>query len=117
MDSATPDIADLTLDELRLALAPAVADAAVFDGWSDEALVMAADQLGADVDVARLAFKDGPLDMVFAWIDSSVHSAAAEVAKAAKATMAESFNVLFILGFPKLCFEQALYRQSLEQRP
>ena len=70
MDKSTPDVADLTLDELRLALAPAIADAAVFDGWSDEALVMAADQMGADIDVARLAFKDGALGMVFAWIEA-----------------------------------------------
>ncbi|MBX7541264.1 COQ9 family protein [Qipengyuania sphaerica] len=70
MDNATPDIAELTLDELRLALAPAIAEAAVFDGWSDDALVMAAEQLGADVDVARLAFKGGQLDMVFAWIEA-----------------------------------------------
>ena len=65
-----PDVADLTLDELRLALAPAIADAAIFDGWSDAALEMAADQLGADIDVARLAFKGGAIDMVFAWIEA-----------------------------------------------
>ena len=69
-DTAAPDIADLTLDELRLALAPAIADAAIFDGWSDAALEMAADQLGADIDVARLAFKGGAIDMVFAWIEA-----------------------------------------------
>ena len=70
MDNSAHDIADLTLDELRLALAPAIADAAIFDGWSDEALVMAAEQMGADIDVARLAFKDGPLGMIFAWIEA-----------------------------------------------
>lgn len=65
------DIADLTLDELRLALAPAIADAAIFDGWSDAALLAAADQVGADRDVARLAFKeDGAFGMIAAWIDS-----------------------------------------------
>ena len=64
------DIADLTLDELRLALAPAIADAAIFDGWTDDALVMAAEQMGADVDVARLAFKGGAMDMVTAWIEA-----------------------------------------------
>ena len=69
-DTQTPDIADLTLDELRLALAPAIADAAIFDGWSDAALEMAADQMGADIDVARLAFKGGAIDMVFAWIEA-----------------------------------------------
>ena len=70
MAEATPNIADLTLDELRLALAPAIADAAIFDGWSEEAVTMAAQQMGADVDVARLAFKGGPIDMVFAWIEA-----------------------------------------------
>ena len=69
-DTQTPDIADLTLDELRLVLAPAIADAAIFDGWSDAALEMAADQMGADIDVARLAFKGGAIDMVFAWIEA-----------------------------------------------
>ncbi|MCA0902936.1 COQ9 family protein [Qipengyuania aquimaris] len=69
-DTQAPDIADLTLDELRLALAPAIADAAIFDGWSDAALEMAADQMGADIDVARLAFKGGAIDMVFAWIEA-----------------------------------------------
>ncbi len=65
------DVADLTLDELRLALAPGLADAAVFDGWSDAALDMAADQLGADRDVARLAFKDdGAMGMIAAWIET-----------------------------------------------
>ena len=70
MDDASLDVAELTLDELRLVMAPAIADAAVFDGWGDDALVMAAEQLGADVDVARLAFKDGAMDMIGAWIEA-----------------------------------------------
>ncbi|WP_284124430.1 COQ9 family protein [Parerythrobacter aestuarii] len=61
---------DLTLDELRLAMAHAIADAAVFDGWSDDALVMAAESEGVDIDVARLAFKGGPMAMIDAWIES-----------------------------------------------
>jgi len=65
------DVADLTLDELRLALAPGIAQAAVFDGWSDAALISAADALGADHDVARLAFKDGgPSGMIASWIET-----------------------------------------------
>ena len=65
------EVEDLTLDELRLALAPGIAEAAVFDGWSTEALDMAADQLGADRDVARLAFKDeGAMGMICAWIET-----------------------------------------------
>ena len=70
-DSEDLMVADLTLDELRLALAPGIADAAVFDGWTDTALEMAADQLGADRDVARLAFKDqGAMGMICAWIET-----------------------------------------------
>ena len=64
------DIADLTLDELRLALAPAIADAAIFDGWSDTALVTAAEQEGVNIDVARLAFPGGAMDMISAWIET-----------------------------------------------
>lgn len=65
------EVADLTLDELKLALAPAIADAAIFDGWSEVALEAAADQIGADRDVARLAFKDdGAFGMITAWIDT-----------------------------------------------
>lgn len=60
--------ADLTLDELRLALAPAIADAAVFDGWSDAALVSACEITEVDPDVARLAYSGGAMDMIAAWI-------------------------------------------------
>jgi ubiquinone biosynthesis protein COQ9 len=68
---STLAIADLTLDELRLALAQGIAEAAVFDGWSDAARDFAADQLGADRDVARLAFKaDGAMGMICAWIET-----------------------------------------------
>ena len=61
---------DLTLDELRIALAPAIADSAIFDGWGDDALLMAAGIEGVDPDVARLAFKGGAMAMITAWIDS-----------------------------------------------
>ncbi|MXO82774.1 COQ9 family protein [Altererythrobacter aestiaquae] len=70
-------MADLTLDELRLALAPAIADAAIFDGWSDAAVTAAALEKGADVDVARLAFPGGAMDMISAWIET-VDNAMAE---------------------------------------
>lgn len=72
------DPARLTLDELRLALGPAIADAAVFDGWSDAALTMAAQAEGVDVDVARLAFKGGTMAMIRGWIDGVDAAMAAE---------------------------------------
>ena len=70
MDSAAPEMADLTLDELRVALAPAIADNAVFDGWTNDALALAAEQNDVDPDVAALAFKGGAIAMVCAWIES-----------------------------------------------
>jgi ubiquinone biosynthesis protein COQ9 len=77
-DIMIENAADLTLDELRLALAPAIADSAVFDGWSGAALVMAAEIEGVDVDVARLAFKGGAMAMIRAWIDGVDAAMAAE---------------------------------------
>ena len=59
--------ADPTLDEIRSALAPLIAESAAFDGFSNEALAGAAERLGVDADVARLAFPGGARDMVDAW--------------------------------------------------
>ncbi|MBU1253251.1 MAG: COQ9 family protein [Alphaproteobacteria bacterium] len=71
-DAPDPAVApaEMTLDELRLHLAPLIADAAVFDGWSDAALAMAAQQAGVDADVARLAYDGGAMDMIAAWIET-----------------------------------------------
>lgn len=63
---ADPD--DLTLDELRLELAPRIAAAAVFDGWSSDAVATAAAEAGIDPDVAAYAFRGGAMDMIAAWI-------------------------------------------------
>lgn len=60
---------DLTLPELRLALASAVADAAAFDGWGDKAIDAAAIQLGVAPAAARLAFPGGAMDLIAAWVD------------------------------------------------
>ena len=59
--------ADPTLDEIRAALAPLIAQNAAFDGFGDAALVDAAARTGVDADVARLAFPGGGRDMVDAW--------------------------------------------------
>jgi ubiquinone biosynthesis protein COQ9 len=58
---------DPTLDEIRAVLAPAIAANAGFDGWSDAALTLAAQAEGVDVDIARLAFPGGAIDMIDAW--------------------------------------------------
>ena len=62
------DFSDLTLDELRLALAPSLADAAIFDGWSKDAIANAAAAHGVKPEVARLAFPSGAMDLIAAWI-------------------------------------------------
>lgn len=59
---------DLTVEELRLELAPRIAAAAVFDGWSRAAVASAAAELGVDPDVAAYAFPGGAIDMIDAWI-------------------------------------------------
>ena len=59
---------DATLDELRLALAPAIARAAVFDGWSDAAVAAAAEEQGVDPALAAFAFRGGAMDLIGAWI-------------------------------------------------
>lgn len=63
----TPIPADATLDEIRLGLAPLIAANAGFDGWTKDAVTMAAQQAGVDADVAALAFKDGAVAMIDAW--------------------------------------------------
>ncbi len=57
-----------SLDDLRLELAPALAGAAVWDGWSETAVRSAAQDTGIDPDAALYAFKDGPMAMIAAWI-------------------------------------------------
>ena len=61
------DPTDLTLDEVRAALAPAIASNAAFDGWGNDALDLAAESAGIDRDVARLAFDGGAVAMIDAW--------------------------------------------------
>jgi ubiquinone biosynthesis protein COQ9 len=75
--------ADETLDDLRLRLAPLVAEAAVFDGWSAQAVRAAAAQGGVDPDVADYAFRDGAMQMVSAWT-ASIDAAMAQAWPAEK---------------------------------
>jgi ubiquinone biosynthesis protein COQ9 len=61
---------EMTLDELRLALSPLIPANAVFDGWSDDALAMAATQLGVPASRAQLCFPGGAADMIDGWFDA-----------------------------------------------
>lgn len=68
---------DLTLDEIRALLAPAIAANAAFDGWAAPARELAADAEGVDRDVAALALPDAPamIDAWFASIDDAMVAA------------------------------------------
>jgi ubiquinone biosynthesis protein COQ9 len=65
-DAAAAD--ELTLDEIRALLAPLIAEAAAFDGWSEGAAESAAERAGIDPALAGLAFKGGAMEMIAAWI-------------------------------------------------
>lgn len=69
MDQAGTTPEPTSLDELRVQLAPAIADAAAFDGWSEEAVRQAAELAGVDPKLAAYAFRDGQMAMISAWID------------------------------------------------
>lgn len=62
-----PSFDDLTLDELREALAPLLPAEAAFEGWGNAALDAAAYVLGVPADRARLAFEGGPVAQIDAW--------------------------------------------------
>ena len=68
--TAIPPPDDFTLEELRAALAPLVPAHAAFDGWGEEALAMAAAELGVPEARARLAFPGGAVQMIDSWFDS-----------------------------------------------
>jgi len=57
-----------TLEALRRQLAPAIADAVAFDGWSEEAVAQAAAMAGIDNELAQFAFQGGAMAMIAAWI-------------------------------------------------
>jgi ubiquinone biosynthesis protein COQ9 len=60
-------MADPTLDEMRVTLAAELPSHAAFDGWTPEALALAAGAAGINRDVAALAFPGGAMDMIDAW--------------------------------------------------
>lgn len=68
MPASLPE--DPTLDEVRAFLAPELAAQAAFDGWDEKAVLAAAELNGVDPDLARLAFNEGPVDMIDAWFQA-----------------------------------------------
>ena len=60
-------MSDPTLDEMRVILAAELPNHAAFDGWTPEALRLAAVATDIDPAVAALAFPVGAIDMIDAW--------------------------------------------------
>ena len=60
-------MSDPTLDEMRVMLAAELPHHAAFDGWTPEALALAANATDIDPAVAALAFAGGAMDMIDAW--------------------------------------------------
>jgi ubiquinone biosynthesis protein COQ9 len=54
-------------DSFRVMLAPLIADAAAFDGWTDQAVTAAAESAGVDPAAARFAFDGKAMAMIAAW--------------------------------------------------
>ncbi len=61
------NMSDPTLDEMRVMLAAELPHHAAFDGWTPEALALAASATDIDPAVAALAFPGGAMDMIDAW--------------------------------------------------
>lgn len=93
------DLADATVDELRLALAGQIAAAAAFDGWTEAAVATAAADLGVDPHVAAYAFSQGPMDMIAAWIASVDATMAQALPAAALAALPVHKRIRALLVF------------------
>lgn len=78
---------EMTLDELRPALAALLPAEAAFDGWGDLALEQAAAALGIPPERARLAFPGGAVAMIDAWFAEVDRQMAAALPPEALAAM------------------------------
>ncbi len=80
-------MSDPTLDEMRVTLAAELPHHAAFDGWTPEALRLAAEATGINPDVAALAFPGGAMDMIDAWFAHIDHAMLANLPPETLATM------------------------------
>ena len=80
-------MSDPTLDEMRVMLAAELPAHAAFDGWTAEALMLAAQATDIDPDVAALAFPRGAMDMIDAWFAHIDNAMLADLSPDVLATM------------------------------
>ena len=80
-------MSDPTLDEMRVMLAAELPAHAAFDGWTPEALTLAAHATDIDPAVAALAFPGGAMDMIDAWFAHIDNAMLADLSPDVLATM------------------------------
>ncbi|MEQ1639299.1 MAG: COQ9 family protein [Novosphingobium sp.] len=104
-----------SLDELRLKLAPALADAAAFDGWSEAAVRDAAAAAGIDSDAAAFAFSGGAMTMIEAWIRSvdAAMAAALPAEQIAKLKIRERIRTLVQFRLDAIASQKEALRRAL----
>lgn len=104
---------DPTLDEIRMALAPAIAANAAFDGWGDAARDMAAEGAGIDRDVAALAFAGGAVEMIDAWFADIDHAMTAAVPDPAALKVRQRITVLVEARLAAMASDRESLRRAL----
>ena len=107
--------AEMNLDELRAALAPLLPGHAAFDGWSNEALAMAAAELGVPAERARLAFPGGQAQMIDGWFDAidQAMRAAFPAERIAAMKMRERIRELILFRFEAMRPHREALRRAL----
>jgi ubiquinone biosynthesis protein COQ9 len=92
-----------------------VAEAAVFDGWSEAAVRNAAEIEGVDPDVARFAFKGGAMTMIAAWIAAidAAMAAALPAEKLVALKIRERIRTLVQFRLDALAGRQEALRRAL----
>lgn len=106
---------DMNLDELRAALAPLLPGHAAFDGWTNQALAMAAGELGVPPARALLAFPGGAAEMIDAWFDSidAAMAAAFPPERVAAIKVRERIRVLVLFRLELILPHREALRRAL----
>ena len=104
-----------SLDALRLTLAPAIADAAAFDGWSKLAVTNAAQATGTVSATAHYAFSGGAMAMIEAWVKSvdAAMAAALPAEKLAAMKIRERIRSLVQFRLDAIAHQKEALRRAL----
>ena len=100
---------------MRLALAPAIAEAAAFDGWSKLAVANAAAAAGVDAAAADYAFSGGAMAMIEAWVKSvdAAMAAALPAEKLAAMKIRERIRSLVQFRLDAIAHQKEALRRAL----